>query len=102
MDKTRVVMKHFKKNDQILFSISRQVGIPALEIRTPDYYFYSLCREIIGQQLAGSAANAIFGRFEKLFARGKVTPRCTLKLSEETIRNIGASWAKARYIKDLA
>ena len=102
MDKTRVVMKHFKKNDQILFSISRQVGIPALEIRTPDYYFYSLCREIIGQQLAGSAANAIFGRFEKLFARGKVTPRCTLKLSEETIRNIGTSWAKARYIKDLA
>ncbi|MFA4819765.1 MAG: DNA-3-methyladenine glycosylase 2 family protein [Candidatus Aenigmatarchaeota archaeon] len=100
--KMRKAINHFKKIDPVLFSIAEQVSIDSIEARKSNYYFYALCREIIGQQLAGSAAKAIFGRFKKLFPKGKITSRHTLKLSEEEIRNIGTSWAKARYIRDLA
>ena len=63
-------------------------------------YFYDLCRTIVGQQLAGKAANAIFARFEKLFLG--VTPENVLSAEPELLRNSGLSWAKVRSVQDLA
>ena len=65
-------------------------------------YFLSLCREIITQQLAGGAARAIFGRFEKLFTTETVTAEKILLIPDQIIRDTGASWAKVKYIKSLA
>ena len=100
--KTRAVLNHFQKTDPILFSIAKRVDIEQIESRETEDYFHSLCHEIIGQQLAKNAACAIFDRFKKLFASERITPEETIKLTEETIRNVGASWSKARSIKDLA
>ena len=100
--KIRAVLNHFQKTDPILFSIAKRVDIEQIESRETEDYFYSLCYEIIGQQLAKNAAYAIFDRFKKLFPSERVTPEETIKLTEETIRNVGASWSKARFIKDLA
>ena len=101
MDKTKAVLAHFRKTDPVMFSIAKKSGVLEIKPRRPNYYFYALCREIIGQQLAGSAAKAIFSRFEKLFPDCKINPHYAAKLREEQIRNIGTSWAKARYIIDL-
>ena len=100
--KIRAVLNHFQKTDPILFSIAKRVDIEQIESRETEDYFHSLCHEIIGQQLAKNAACAIFDRFKKLFASERITPEETIKLTEETIRNVGASWSKARSIKDLA
>jgi len=100
--KIRAVLNHFQKTDPVLFSIAKRVDIEQIELRETEDYFHSLCCEIIGQQLAKNAACAIFDRFRKLFASEKITPEETIKLTEETIRNVGTSWSKARSIKDLA
>lgn len=100
--KIHAVLNHFQKVDPILFSIAKKIDLERIEPRKTDDYFRSLCYEIIGQQLAKNAARAIFDRFQKLFPNKKITPKNTLKLSEETIRHAGASWSKARFVRDLA
>ncbi len=100
--KIRAVLDHFQKTDPILFSVAKRVDIEDMESGETEDYFHSLCHEIIGQQLAKNAASAIFDRFNKLFASERITPEETVKLTEETIRNVGASWSKARSIMDLA
>ncbi len=100
--KIRAVLNHFQKTDPILFSIAKRVDIEQIKSRETEDYFHSLCHQIIGQQLTGKAASAISDRFNKLFESERITPEETIKLTEETIRNVGASWSKARFIKDLA
>lgn len=100
--KMRKALNHFKKTDPILFSVAKKVDLEPIKPREVEDYFYALCYEIIGQQLAKKAAQTIFARFKKLFSQGKITPRKTLKISEQKMRNAGASWSKARFIRDLA
>lgn len=100
--KMRAAFNHFQKKDNVLFSIAKKVAIEPIEPRKTSEYFRSLCYEIIGQQLAKNAARTIFGRFENLFPKRKITPEYALKISEEAIRNAGASWSKASFVKDLA
>lgn len=94
------VKKHFQNVDKNLYTLA--CLFDDISIQHSENYFLSLCREIITQQLAGGAARAIFGRFEMLFVKEKITPELVLSLADETIRSTGASWAKVRYIKDLA
>ncbi|MBI2641812.1 DNA-3-methyladenine glycosylase 2 family protein [Candidatus Roizmanbacteria bacterium] len=101
MDKK--ILDHFKKFDPILYTAFQQIKIlEEFEVRTPNDYFRSLCGEIIGQQLSGKAADTIYGRFEKLFSRKKITPEKVLKIPDEKLRGAGMAWSKVRFIKDLA
>ncbi|HEV7988536.1 MAG TPA: hypothetical protein VGP23_08620, partial [Candidatus Binataceae bacterium] len=56
---------HLSKADPVLARIIAEVG--ALGIQPRRERFQALARAIIFQQLAGAAANAIYGRFVKLF-----------------------------------
>lgn len=97
------IKDHFRKSDPILYSIIEKVGtLEELEFRHPDDYFLSLCREIIGQQLADKASSAIFSRFIKLFPNKKVAPKYALKIPDLKMREAGMAWSKVRFIKDLA
>lgn len=97
------IITHFKKTDPILHStILKFESLDFLTLSKSDDYFKSLCREIIGQQLAGAAARKIFDRFEKLFPSKKITPDAILKIPDQKIRDAGPSWSKVRFIKDLA
>ncbi len=98
----QTVRDHFQSVDPLLFSLSQKISIEVVTPRKPSEYLVSLCREIIGQQLSGKVADVIFSRFEKLFSGKKITPQTVLKCSEEILRSIGMSWAKARFIRDLA
>jgi len=94
------VKKHFQKVDKNLYTLA--CSFDDISIGHSDNYFFSLCREIITQQLAGGAARAIFGRFEKLFTTETVTAEKILLIPDQIIRDTGASWAKVKYIKSLA
>ena len=61
--------------------------------------FSELAASIVSQQLSVKAASTIWGRFEAL---GPVTPETVLGHAEETLRGVGLSGAKARYVRDLA
>ena len=95
--------QHFKKVDPILFQAAEKVGdFEGITPKKPSEYFSSLCREIVSQQLAGGAADAIVARFHGLFSQKRVLPSHVIAIQVEKLRNSGMSWAKARYIKDLA
>jgi DNA-3-methyladenine glycosylase II len=63
--------------------------------------FCSLAESIVYQQLNGTAAATIFGRFVAL-AGEPLTPEGILKLSDEQLRSVGLSKQKSAYLKDLA
>ena len=57
---------------------------------------------MIGQQLSLAAAAAILTRLEALHGGRMPTPAQLLATDAETLRGIGMSYAKARYLHDLA
>lgn len=67
----------------------------------PDGHFGALVRAIVHQQLAGSAAAAIHGRFRAL-VDGPLTPEAVLALPEPALRAAGLSATKAASVRDLA
>lgn len=105
MTSLKKVLQHFAQVDPILYQVivTEQLSFKLPEPLTDTtQYFSHLCREIIGQQLAGKAANAINNRFQDLLPGKKITPSAILKLPDQTLRDAGLSWAKVKYIKDLA
>lgn len=98
------VINFFEKTDTKVAEILKEIPFDdwfGKEILDDRLIFESLCRTIVGQQLAGKAAEAIFKRFA-LLCEGKVTPEIIKELDGDTIRNAGLSWAKVRSVKDLA
>ena len=63
--------------------------------------FEALVQAIVYQQLAGPAARAIHGRLVAALD-DRVEPEVLLALSNETLRSVGLSSAKARSLRDLA
>lgn len=97
-------LKHLKIVDSglgvILDDINWQEWFES-EILDNKLIFKSLCRTIVGQQLASKAADAIYNRFELLLDKD-VVPQRILELEEQKIRDVGLSWAKVRSVRDLA
>lgn len=65
-------------------------------------YYQELVDSIIGQQLSVSAARAIETRFKALFNDRFPTPDQILTVDVETLRGVGFSRPKAKYVQDLA
>ena len=63
--------------------------------------FRALARSIVGQQIATSAASAIFGRLQALIA-GRDPAVAIAEASDEQLRAVGLSGAKAASLRDLA
>jgi len=101
--KVKKIKHHFQKTDPTIYKVIVEMELnPLQQPKRSTGYFRKLCREIIAQQLASKAAHAIIGRFYDLFERKHVTPDKLLAFSEQKLRNVGMSWAKARYTRDLA
>lgn len=78
------------------------VGPCTLRPRRDGTHFDHLARAIVYQQLSGSAAATIHGRFLALGNGAAPTPDLILTLDEPTLRSVGLSRAKALAIRDLA
>ncbi|MBI5019252.1 DNA-3-methyladenine glycosylase 2 family protein [Candidatus Gottesmanbacteria bacterium] len=101
MVKSSPILAHFREHDPVLFSLFTSPP-KRLTAEPPKAYFESLCRTIIGQQLSTTVADVIYGRFEALFDKKEITPKTVLNTPDESLRKIGMSGAKARFVKDLA
>ncbi len=102
--KPEKIIQHFDKVDPELSLIIRQINYETWfedKELSPEIIYKALCRTIVGQQLAGAAARAIYTRFENLL-KGEVTPSKVLSITPEQIREVGLSWAKVRSIIDLS
>ena len=86
-----------RATDPVLGELIEQIGPLSHEAATDR--FAELAGSIVSQQLSVKAADTIWGRFAAL---GPVTPDAVLGLTEETLRGVGLSGAKARYVRDLA
>lgn len=86
--------------DKYIGPLIKKYGDCNIKARHHKDYFEDLCSAIVGQQLSGKVADVIFGRFTGVVK--KVTPENILKIPDQTLRDSGLSWAKVRYVKDLA
>ena len=68
----------------------------------PDDAYGSLVRTIVGQQLSTSAARTIYARLTALFGDRAPTPAELITAEEHTLREVGLSRQKIRYLRDLA
>jgi DNA-3-methyladenine glycosylase II len=75
---------------------------PLCTIRPHKNYYQELVDSIISQQLSVKAAAAIEQRFRDLFGGEFPAPEQILTKDLEELRAIGFSYAKGRYVQDLA
>jgi DNA-3-methyladenine glycosylase II len=93
---------HLKRVDPKLGDVIDRVGRQPPGPRTEGTHLGAIARAIVFQQLSGKAAGTIHARFEQLFGGRAPTAEELLKTSDENLRSVGLSRAKAVYLKDLA
>jgi len=92
------IIEYLSERDEILSEIIIKIG--ACTLSSNNYYFSSLTRIIINQQLSIKAGNAIYNRLIKSTER--LSPHSVMSLHEEDFRKIGISRKKQLYLKNLS
>jgi len=92
-------IKHLSKHDNTLSTIIKNIGI--INLTRHRRYFNALLDAIIGQQLSTYAADKIASRFMDLFDNNPL-PEQILDTNDITLRSVGLSNAKVKYVKDLS
>lgn len=102
-------LRHLQAADPLLSAVIASTEAPTFAASPSLPAFHSLARSILYQQLATSAADAIYSRFLALLpsaaaaaASDAVTPAAVLALAAADLRTIGVSGRKASYLHDLA
>lgn len=89
------------QKDPVMKQLITQFGILESHVHQQDL-FAEIVDSIISQQLSGKVSRIIYARFETLFSDKKVNPGALLAIGDQHLRDVGMSWAKVKYIKDLA
>jgi DNA-3-methyladenine glycosylase II len=92
-------ISHIYNNDKRLAAVINAAG--SCNLKPKQDYYYSLLRSILGQQLSTVAAGVIKERFFSYF-NYKPLPEDIVATSDQNLRNLGLSWAKVEYVKDLS
>ena len=87
--------------DPVLADLVARVGPIRHRPRDPDGPFAALVRAIVFQQLAGRAAQAIYGRVRAAVG-DTLTPEALNAVSDETLRAAGLSGNKLASLRDLS
>lgn len=93
-------LDHLSAADNRLAGVIDRVGIYKIKARQDP--FQSLVEAIIYQQLAGKAADAIYGRFVKIYYGTFPKPAQLLATDVSKLRASGLSTRKIEYLKDLS
>src|SRR5436190_12230758 len=99
-DQLRRAEKLLAKNDKLLSPVIKASG--PCRLKPHKDHYGELVGSIVGQQLSAKAAGAIWRRVLDLFKGKMPTPDQLIKVEGQKLRDIGLSWAKVRYVKDLA
>jgi DNA-3-methyladenine glycosylase II len=99
--------RRLAKVDPILANVIRAAGKFTHTTSAQHSAFHVLARAIAHQQLNGTAAESIFGRFVGLYAidgmgAAMLEAEMVLETPDEKMRAVGLSFAKIASIKDLA
>src|SRR6185312_7692675 len=92
--------EYLKAHDPVLKPVIKKYGLCNITPHT-DYY-RELVESIVGQQLSVKAARAIRTKFITLFGGIFPSPEAILQKSPDELRGAGLSWAKVKYVQDLA
>jgi DNA-3-methyladenine glycosylase II len=96
------VMRELSRADRKLARVIRRIGCFPTKKRKPQHPYASLLQAIVYQQIAGKAAEAIFGRVKAIGANGFPTPEEIMRASKMKLRRAGLSRQKIAAVKDLA
>jgi DNA-3-methyladenine glycosylase II len=96
----RQAEKYLAGHDIKLAPIIKASGPCRIKPHTDHYG--ELVGSIVGQQLSSVAAGTIWRRLLGLFNGRMPTPEQLIKIDDQKLRDVGLSWAKVRYVKDLA
>lgn len=96
----RQAEKHLAKNDASLAPVIKTSGPCRISPHTDHYG--ELVSSIVGQQLSTKAAATIWKRVLDLFGSKMPAPAQLIKVEDQKLRDAGLSWAKVKYVKDLA
>ena len=100
---TPTALKHLAANDPVMRRLIRETGRCELVPETRRSPFQSLVQAVAHQQLNGTAANTILGRFRKLFPGRKFPrPEDLASVTDAQLRACGFSYAKIASIRDIA
>lgn len=91
----------FLLKDKYIAPLIKKWGSCTIKKSLKSKYFIDLLEATTNQQLSGKAASTIFGRVKDL-CKGDISPEAILGLSEAKLRSAGLSFAKIKYVKDLA
>lgn len=91
---------HLSKKDKKLALIIARSGPCRIKPHTDHYG--ELVSNIVGQQLSVKAAATIWQRVLSLFNGKMPSPEQLLEVDDQKLRDVGLSWAKVGYVKDLA
>ncbi len=100
MNRWQAAQKHLAQADPVIGGLIDSYG--NCLINPHNDYYSELVSSIIGQQLSVKAAATIYKRFLGLFNGTLPTPEQILSTDTEAIRQVGCSYGKVSYIKDLA
>ena len=93
---------HLGKACPSMKALIRRIGPCNLEIESGRTPFQALVSAVAHQQLHGKAAQTILGRFRLLFGGRFPGPKALATVTDEQLRAVGFSRAKAAAIRDLA
>lgn len=85
--------------DPVLAGLLEQ--IETIEITLQEDLFVSLASAIVGQQLSNRVAEVLWARLVSL-AQEPLSPKILLSMDDESLRTIGISYSKIKYLKALS
>jgi DNA-3-methyladenine glycosylase II len=92
-------LQHLSAKDKTLLRIIKKT--PKCNLPAHRKYYISLLKAIVGQQLSVASARAINTRFLSFYDVDP-KPEKILKTKDEKLRELGLSFAKIKYVKDLS
>ncbi len=97
-------VKALAKLDPVLRKVIKRVGDCTLTLKSKQAPYQSLIEAIAHQQLHGTAAKTILGRFRAIYAESKKfpSPSAILATPSDRLRQIGFSNAKVLAVLDVA
>lgn len=94
----RVLMRR----DPVLGAVIKAIGPCLMADRQRRDHLTALAGSIVSQQLSTKAAATIFGRFQALFSSDSpLSAQAVLAFDDQTLRGVGLSGQKVRYLRDL-
>lgn len=96
----RKAEEYLSKRDKRLAPVIESSG--PCRLKPHKDYYGELVSSIVGQQLSAKAGGAIWRRVIDLFDGKMPDPDQLIKIEDQKLRDIGLSWAKVGYVKDLA